>query len=436
MSAQEQLQAAWLKGREGGLPAWEEAKAWALREVWRSEHKSDHGLLPFVAQRVVKYSEDKKKQGKHPSPSAISQLYDKMDEDKEWFPGKSAQEQHGPKPILRGVKRKCVAESAMRLKARGVEPTYPKILATCPEATRNPDTKRPVHKKAVYTVLQKDCYDDTPDKPWVHKARYAKHAYTAAMMVHRLAFANHVVAWMLTDAWFYHNTVWTDICNSILPRSESKQSEQALARKGKKGWQSPGSEMFSQNLRGKQECLKQTSWGTIKVWWAPVLSRGKLHCVIFDDTFPGECPAGASVLVQKVRAAINVRFQAARSQPTWVFVDRGKGFYATATGTITQEYKEALAEHGFKAMMGDHARAQPGNCQEIMLHETAVSWLRVRLAETLPREAWLETREEFSTRLKSCCDAINRDLNVEGLCKGFMKRIHQLQEKEGGRLKE
>ena len=32
-------------------------------------------------------------------------------------------------------------------------------------------------------------------------------------------------------AWYYRRLVWTDICNKILPLSEPKANEQALARK-------------------------------------------------------------------------------------------------------------------------------------------------------------------------------------------------------------
>ena len=48
---------------------------------------------------------------------------------------------------------------------------------------------------------------------------------------------------------------------------------------------------------------------TIKVWWAPVLMRGKLHVEVFDDNYPGETEDGAEVLVAKVRAAVSRRFQ-------------------------------------------------------------------------------------------------------------------------------
>ena len=53
-----------------------------------------------------------------------------------------------------------------------------------------------------------------------------------------------------------------------------------------------------------------------------------------------------------------------------------------------------------------------------------------------PSRPWLETREGYTKRLKTCCDAINRDLNVEGLCRGFPKRIANLRRLKGGRLNE
>ena len=71
-----------------------------------------------------------------------------------------------------------------------------------------------------------------------------------------------------------------------------------------------------------------------------------------------------------------------------------------------------------------------------MLHETAVSWMRTRLTQSTPQQPWLETVEEYGGRLRSCCEMINKDLNVDGLCRAFMTRINKMREREGGRLKE
>ena len=77
---------------------------------------------------------------------------------------------------------------------------------------------------------------------------------------------------------------------------------------------------------------------------------------------------------------------------------------------------------------------QPGSLQDILLHETAVSWLRKRLERSTPKKCWEETREAYMSRLKRCCDDVNRECDVEGLCNGFPKRMRKLAESEGGRL--
>ena len=53
-SQQDLLRRAWTEGRTGTLSALSEAKAWALREVWRSEGNGEWGLMKFVAERVTK----------------------------------------------------------------------------------------------------------------------------------------------------------------------------------------------------------------------------------------------------------------------------------------------------------------------------------------------------------------------------------------------
>ena len=66
--------------------------------------------------------------------------------------------------------------------------------------------------------------------------------------------------------------------------------------------------------------------------------------------------------------------------------------------------------------------------------ETAVSWIRHRLARTVPEKAWEETREQFTSRLKQACSEINDTLDVEGLCQALPKRIQELIDKKGDRL--
>ena len=110
--------------------------------------------------------------------------------------------------------------------------------------------------------------------------------------------------------------------------------------------------------------------------------------------------------------------------------------WTVASGKITPTFKKALGECGFTAFWGDDASVQPGHLQELMLHATAVAWLRVRLERTLSSACWRATTEAFGTRLRACCADVNANPGVEALCRDFPKRVQLLLDQGGGRLKE
>ena len=101
----------------------------------------------------------------------------------------------------------------------------------------------------------------------------------------------------------------------------------------------------------------------------------------------------------------------------------------------SNSFHQALAQNDFKAIMGDNAVMQPGSLQDVLLHETAVSWLRHRLSRSTPAKCWQESREEYARRLKRCCEEGNKECDAEGLCKGLPKRMKLLQDTDGDRLK-
>ena len=68
------------------------------------------------------------------------------------------------------------------------------------------------------------------------------------------------------------------------------------------------------------------------------------------------------------------------------------------------------------------------------MHENAVSWIRLRLASTVPSKARLDTKDEYASRLRRVVDDINANLDVEGLCKGLPKRLDLVIEAKGGRI--
>lgn len=386
-------------------------------------------MFAFIARRVAKIG------GGHPGGEALRKMLDKADDDKGWFPGKSAQKTHGPAAAISPALQAVVARSAMAMHARGQEPTYARLVAACPLALQNPQTQEPVGKKRVYAIMKERCYDDpeVPEDLWTHGPRHSKQALTEVAQRLRCEWSLAMQGDGRTPAWYYKNLVWTDICNTILPRTEKRQQEMTLARKGKKGWGSPKVRKRSANLRGKAEALKQKSWDSIRVWWAPVLARGKLHLELLGEDFPGETPEGAAILVARVRTALNIRFQGTPA-PRVLFTDRGQGFYRISGGAITPEYKAALSEHGLRAYYPNNATVQPGNLQDVLLHETAVAWVRLRDTVTQPQRLWKESVAEYGTRLTRVAQHINAKYDVEGLCRQLPKRLRTLQDASGDRL--
>ena len=223
----------------------------------------------------------------------------------------------------------------MALKARGQEPTAASVIAQCPLASLNAATHAPVEKRVVYDVMRSLCHDGDPAKPWVNGALFSKTALTAEDMLRRYHWAVHIANLRHRAQWYHDKVIFTDICNSILPTNEKKANEQALARKNKRAWRSPSSELKSRNLSGRKETLKQKGWGTRRLYWVPALCRGKFHIEFIGENCKGDDPRAMGIFVQKLRAAVNARFPA-QDKPRLVFTDKGRGFYAPSTSKVKQ----------------------------------------------------------------------------------------------------
>ena len=135
----------------------------------------------------------------------------------------------------------------------------------------------------------------------------------------------------------------------------------------------------------------------------------------------------------KVRAAINIRCQE-EDKPKILFVERGKSFWAANTGYITDEFSDALDQHGLKTFWGNDASTQPGDLQELMLHATAVGWIRNKQKVTTPKEPWKESVEEFGQRMREIAAYCNEKYDVEGLCHEFPERVQMLVDAKGERI--
>ena len=114
--------------------------------------------------------------------------------------------------------------------------------------------------------------------------------------------------------------------------------------------------------------------------------------------------------------------------------DRGNGFYDSGSGAITAGYRGALRQHGLKACMGETVAVQPGQLQEVMLHETAMAWVRQRLKRAVPRQPWKETTTAYHARLKEVAAYINNNYNVGDLCHRLPTRVKLLLDAEGDRI--
>ena len=432
--SQNTLRELWLGGKEGSLCGREQARVWALREQWRDADKPEYGMMSYIASKV-RTTKKGRPTGRHPDRSAIRKLLEKIDgDDEEWFPGKfNNEESMGRKRVLTGPKLHAVCKSAKTVKGEVGDVTFPLVAARAATALTNPDTGKLVDKKAFYTAIRENCTDEGADDTWDNLTRSHQQPLTEDQILKRHAFGQYMQGLGHTADYYYERLVWTDICNTIVARSAQKAAEQALSRKGKKGWMSKSKKNKNYNLRGDDKALKLNSWGTVKVYWAPVVTRGKLHIVFLGSGFPGESTEGVEVLVPKVKTALNIRFQGA-SAPNMLFVDRGCGFYDIKTGRITAEYKAALRANGLRAFWGDDASRQPGKCGDMMLHETVVGWIRFCERRSLPKKPWEETEEQFEARLRGIAQKINTEYNLEGLCRELPERVDKLVDAEGEKI--
>ena len=76
-------------------------------------------------------------------------------------------------------------------------------------------------------------------------------------------------------------------------------------------------------------------------------------------------------------------------------------------------FKRALADTGMRAFMGEDASLQPGQVADMLLHESAASWVRQRLIESSTPKFWLETRSQYATRPPEVREYINDKYDVD-----------------------
>ena len=95
----------------------------------------------------------------------------RIDDDPGWHPGNTCGGKVGRAKALSGTATASIARSAMSLKEACKEPTYRRVVSSCPKAVLNPATGKPVSKKRVYDVFREQCFDEEAELPWKHRPR-------------------------------------------------------------------------------------------------------------------------------------------------------------------------------------------------------------------------------------------------------------------------
>ena len=430
------LRTVWTHAAKGRMPPIEQAKLWALREVLRKQGEGPDQYTWMASQVRVQG-------GGCPDRRRVASFFKRVDKDPEgWFPGKK----DGPvgRPVeMTPAKRRAIATAAQGLKRRRVLPSYDSVRVQAPAATFNPKTGAPFSRNKINEVLTTDCFDPGATKPWQFSRGPQRKPLTGDEKDYRAGWARRLQRLGFDEAWFLRNVVWIDLCNKVIPGSPKKAFDQLAAGDNKrKRLMSPDAVQVSDNAGGSKAAERQCSWGDTRVWYLVVMTRGRLGVHVFTNVedFPGETPLGAGMAVARLPHILRRMLGRAVPLPRTLFSDRGPGFYHIRHGTITSEYDSACRRHGFRPWAGVDAkrgpRAQPPDISDVLLHETAISWLKDRLHRSTRtvQIPWEETPTDFAARLHVVVAGINDDCNIAGLCREFPERLRRLRASGGDRL--
>ena len=172
-----------------------------------------------------------------------------------------------------------------------------------------------------------------------------------------------------------------------------------------------------------------------------VMARGvyDAHAFVKED-FHAESQELAAACVRQLPRILNRMFGASAQKPKIIFSDRGPGFYHRRYGVVTSDYDAMRPMCGFQLWAGTNSlqgpHRQPADIADVLLHETANSWLATRLdkgAASLDKP-WEETPGDFAKRLSAAVRDLNRTCDVDQLCKDFPERLRQLVKRKGDRL--
>ena len=427
----------WVSGRKGTLSPWSQALVFGMLKVAKKWEL--HMADTDIAKEVVKVGYREGDPEGHPSNDAIRQLREKFANDPHWYPGKKNEDAGTPgrKKVVTAAQENAIAKCAMTLQKKGLVASVPEVRARCEVATTNPETGQPYTDKVILAVFRTRCFDPGAEEPWEHSNLVQKTSLSPAMREARVLWAIKVLEMKHQSRWFFNHCLWMDPCSSVLPGSLKTLYDQQRTGFGKaKKWGSPDVKFKSENMRASPYAGKQAQWGDKRVWWYIVMTRGKVHIEVMPDGW-SQNGEGQAYMVRQLPRILKKMCGRGEATPTVVCTDRGPGYYHPALGTITPEYHAALEEQGLTAFAGEHAKWQPADIPDVLLHETAVAWVR-RYLKYNPMLYTADLKKDQARLEQSLQDAvshINTYFEVADLCHGWPKRLKDLRDNEGDRLK-
>ena len=424
----------WTSGRTGTLSPWSQALVYAFIKVGEIKELKIKDVE--IAEHIYKVGGSRPS---HPSANSIRVLREKIQSDPHWHPGKQSEdagEPGRPKTITK-QQQNALAKAAMSIKEKGQEPTVAAVIAQCPVASLNKETGQTFTDKVILEVFRTRCYDSSPDSPWNHVHAKQKTALTPELMELRCTWGNAQLAQRHHCGWYFRHCMWMDPCSTIIPGRAKTQHDQQFANFGKgKRWISEDSKDISRNLRASPYGGKQKQWGDERVWWFVLLVHGRVHVEVMPEDWV-QNGQGQATMVNRLPSILGRLLRGTGGSPTVVCTDRGPGFYHPRTGDICREYAEALAANGYTAWAGESASHQPADIPDVLLHETAVAWIRSYLKHNPikigPNMA--ASRDALEAALKDAAAFCNDWYEVKELCHDFPKRLKELIAGEGERLR-
>ena len=443
--------------REGYLPPWELAKAFAFYKV--IQHMSEQQGVPaceVTGKRVDELIAEQValKGGGNPTARAVRKALVKC-EDAEWYPGKQVQTNAGRKRLYSEHVLNEAARVAMDLKAKKQKVCPRNVRARLSRLAVNPETGQPISDFTLRTkVFTVRCYGKTEEDPWVYRRCLSKTYLPESMWPKRVETAEHVLA-QPAGAWFNHVAV--DPCASLLARTEARSEEQQVAALGDARWMSNNAALEPENLKADAYAKTQAGSNVLKVHWTPVLCRGKVEVYVCDTEAAVKNPAlpwklnDSANLAKFVQNVLPGILQAMKDEHGWtslprtVVHDKASYMVTSLHNQLNGLFASALHQAGLKSWVGE-ANASAAwlapRLGDVYPHETAIGHIRNLLDGKFQCTRVGETEAQFRARMAKVVQYMNgpelaaKDgRGLLGICKALRPRCEELKRSGGRRLR-